>query len=142
MSPVNTNGLTQTQSLLAMAARIASTFVQTNPTSPKELPELVRSIHQSLLALAEERPLLHASTQGPAVPVKRSVRPDYIICLEDGRKLKMLRRYLKSRYNMSPEEYRTKWGLTADYPMVAPSYAAQRSDFAKKIGLGRGRRKA
>ena len=77
------------------------------------------------------------TTQKPAIPIKRSVTPEYIICLEDGKKLKMLKRYLRSNYSLTPEEYRTKWGLPADYPMVAPNYAAQRSEFAKKIGLGR-----
>src|SRR5438270_13748970 len=77
------------------------------------------------------------TAQKPPIPVKRSVTPDYIVCLEDGKKLKMLKRYLRSNYSLSPEEYRAKWGLPADYPMVAPNYAAQRSEFAKKIGLGR-----
>jgi predicted transcriptional regulator len=78
-----------------------------------------------------------ATTQKPAVAVKKSITPEYIICLEDGKKLKMLKRYLRSNYNLTPEEYRAKWGLPADYPMVAPNYAAQRSEFAKKIGLGK-----
>jgi predicted transcriptional regulator len=77
------------------------------------------------------------TAQRPAIPIKRSITPDYIVCLEDGKKLKMLKRYLRSNFSMTPEEYRAKWGLPADYPMVAPNYAAQRSEFAKKIGLGR-----
>jgi predicted transcriptional regulator len=77
------------------------------------------------------------TNQKPAVPVKKSIHPEYIVCLEDGKKLKMLKRYLRSRYGLSPDDYRAKWGLPADYPMVAPNYAAQRSEFAKKIGLGR-----
>ena len=82
-----------------------------------------------------------SATRAPAVPVKKSVTPDHIVCLEDGKKLKMLKRYLRSRYDMSPEDYRRRWGLPPDYPMVAPAYAARRSDFAKKIGLGRGVRR-
>jgi predicted transcriptional regulator len=98
---------------------------------------MIKTVHGTLGGLAAATPGEAATSQKPVVPVKRSVTPDYIICLEDGKKLKMLKRYLRSNYNMTPEEYRAKWGLPADYPMVAPNYAAQRSEFAKKIGLGR-----
>ena len=110
--------------------------------APDAVPEIIRTVHRTLEQLTqgasapppEERPK-------PAVPVSRSVQHDFIVCLEDGKKLKMLKRYLRSRYNMSPDEYRRRWGLPPDYPMVAPAYAARRSDFAKKIGLGRGVRR-
>ncbi len=100
---------------------------------PGELPHLIRTVHEAL-----ERPDQAASSPPePAVPIKKSVKPDYVICLEDGRKLKMLKRHLRTSYNMTPDEYRRKWGLSSDYPMVAPKYAARRSELAKKIGLGR-----
>ena len=105
------------------------------------ISDVVQRVHTALNDLSRPAPAPAASKQRPAVPVSRSVQPDYIVCLEDGAKLKMLKRYLRSRYDLSPEEYRRKWGLPADYPMVAPNYAARRSDFAKKIGLGRGVRR-
>jgi predicted transcriptional regulator len=122
--------------ILKLASEIVAAYVSNNPISASDVPEMIRTVHGTLGSLAGA-PLkdLHTS-QKPAVPVKRSITPDYIICLEDGKRLKMLKRYLRSTYRMSPEEYRTKWGLPADYPMVAPNYAAQRSEFAKKIGLG------
>jgi predicted transcriptional regulator len=98
---------------------------------------MIKSIHATLGSLAGSAGAEIVTTQKPAIAVKKSVTPEYIVCLEDGKKLKMLKRYLRSRYGISPEEYRSKWGLPADYPMVAPNYAAQRSEFAKKIGLGR-----
>ncbi len=97
---------------------------------------MIKSIHATLGGLASGVPGEVATTQKPAVNMKKSITPEYVICLEDGKKLKMLKRYLRTRYGLSPEEYRAKWGLPADYPMVAPNYAAQRSEFAKKIGLG------
>ena len=97
---------------------------------------MIKSVHATLGALNGMQPS-ETLTQKPAVPIKKSVTDAYVICLEDGKKLKMLKRYLRSNYNLTPEEYRAKWGLPADYPMVAPDYAAQRSEFAKKIGLGR-----
>jgi predicted transcriptional regulator len=103
---------------------------------------LIRTVHQSLGGLSGQR--LEApptERQRPAVPVNRSVHEDFIVCLEDGKKLKMLKRYLRAKFDMSPEEYRRKWGLSPEYPMVAPAYAARRSDFAKQIGLGRGVRR-
>jgi predicted transcriptional regulator len=115
--------------LLKLASDIVAAYVSNNSVSMVDLPTMIKSVHATLGGLA--------TSQKPAVAVRRSVMPEYIVCLEDGKKLKMLKRYLRSRYGLSPEEYRSKWGLPADYPMVAPHYAAQRSEFAKKIGLGR-----
>jgi predicted transcriptional regulator len=130
------------QDVLRLSAEIVAAYVSRNSVQTGAINELVRSVHGALAGLSHPTPQQHsAQKQKPAVPVSRSVQPDFIVCLEDGAKLKMLKRYLRSRYDMSPEEYRRKWGLPADYPMVAPNYAARRSDFAKKIGLGRGVRR-
>jgi predicted transcriptional regulator len=125
--------------LLGLSSEIVAAFVAQNTLPAKDLPDLIRSIHTTLSGLGAPAPPALAAERGkPAVPISRSVQPDYLICLEDGKQLKMLKRYLRSRYNLTPEEYRRRWGLPADYPMVAPGYAARRSDFAKQIGLGRG----
>ncbi len=120
--------------LLNLTTEIVAAHVRNNSVSQSELPELIRTVHSALSEVstgqAEGRPT-------PAVSVRRSVTPEYIVCLEDGKKLKMLKRHLKTAYNMTPESYRERWGLPADYPMVAPNYARQRSALAKKIGLGR-----
>jgi len=121
---------------LAMVAKVVAAYVSNNPVPVTELPGLVRSVHGTFSGLVGSSPGDVVTTQKPAVPVKKSVTAEHIVCLEDGKKLKMLKRYLRSRYQLSPEDYRAKWGLPADYPMVAPNYAAQRSAFAKKIGLG------
>ncbi len=97
------------------------------------MADLITSVHESLINLGEKQ----SETQKPAVPIKQSVKPDYIVCLEDGKKLKMLKRHLRVSYSLSPDEYRKKWGLKDDYPMVAPKYAAERSELARKIGLGK-----
>ena len=123
--------------LIKFASEIVAAYVSNNPTPISELPGMIRSIHATLGGLTGGGTTEIATAQKPAVTVKKSVTPEYIVCLEDGKKLKMLKRYLRSRYGLSPEEYKSKWGLPADYPMVAPNYAAQRSEFAKKIGLGR-----
>ena len=123
--------------ILKLTAEIVAAYVSNNSMSASELPSIIKSVHSTLGGLGGAFQNEVQTSQKPAVPVKRSVNPDYIVCLEDGKKLKMLKRYLRSNYNMTPEEYRAKWGLPADYPMVAPNYAAQRSEFAKKIGLGR-----
>jgi predicted transcriptional regulator len=123
--------------LLKLASEIVAAYVSNNPVPVAELPGMIRSVHATLGGLVARPHNESVNAQKPAIPVKRSVTPEYIICLEDGKKLKMLKRYLRSRYNLSPEDYRAKWSLPADYPMVAPHYAAQRSEFAKKIGLGR-----
>src|ERR1700753_2338005 len=123
--------------LLKLASDIVAAYVSNNTVSVGDLPAMIKSVHTTLGGLAGSVAAEAQTSQKPAVTVKKSITPEYIICLEDGKKLKMLKRYLRSRYSLSPEEYRAKWGLPADYPMVAPNYAAQRSEFAKKIGLGR-----
>jgi predicted transcriptional regulator len=123
--------------LLRLASDIVAAYVSNNPIPVAELPGMIKSVHATLGGLTGSAPADVGSAQKPAINVKKSVTPEYIVCLEDGKKLKMLKRYLRSRYNLTPDEYRAKWGLPADYPMVAPNYAAQRSEFAKKIGLGR-----
>jgi predicted transcriptional regulator len=123
--------------LLKLASDIVSAYVSNNPVPVGELPNMIKSVHATLGGLAGAAPGEPVTGQKPAIPVKKSITPEFIICLEDGKKLKMLKRYLRSRYNLSPDDYRTKWGLGPDYPMVAPNYAAKRSEFAKKIGLGR-----
>ncbi len=131
------------ESVLRLTADIVAAYVSENTVPPGQIPDLVRSVHGAMLGLgqADAAPAKPAEKQRPAVPISRSVQQDHIVCLEDGKQLKMLKRYLRSRYNLSPEEYRRKWGLAADYPMVAPAYAQRRSDFAKQIGLGKGVRR-
>ena len=119
-------------SSLELVSKIVSAYVSKNSLPPGELPQLIRTVHEAL-----KSPDQAAAKPEPAVSIKQSVKPEYIVCLDDGKKLKMLKRHLRSAYNMSPDEYRQKWGLPADYPMVAPKYAALRSELAKKIGLGR-----
>jgi predicted transcriptional regulator len=126
---------------LRMTTDIVASFVTNNKLSPEELPELIRSVHRTLAGLSHGDNDRAAERPKPATPISKSVHNDYIVCLEDGKKLKMLKRYLRSTYNMSPDEYRKRWGLPADYPMVAPAYAARRSEFAKRIGLGKGVRR-
>jgi predicted transcriptional regulator len=135
-------GSAQETDILVYVADIVAAFVSQNSIPPEQIPDVVRSVHQTLTGLqCGAGPAAAAEKQKPAVPIGRSVQNDYIVCLEDGAKLKMLKRYLRSRYNLSPEEYRRKWGLAPDYPMVAPAYAARRSEFAKQIGLGKGVRR-
>ena len=122
--------------ILDLTAQIVSAHLSHNRLETDALPSLIKSVYRSLSTVGDVQPVA-APALSPAVPVKRSVFPDYIVCLEDGKKLKMLKRHLKSSYGMTPDEYRTKWGLPKDYPMVAPSYAAKRSTLAKMIGLGR-----
>ena len=129
------------QDILRLSAEIVAAYVSRNQVQPSAITEVVRSVHDAISGLSRPTAAVTPQRQKPAVPVARSVQPDFIVCLEDGAKLKMLKRYLRSRYDLSPEEYRRRWGLSADYPMVAPNYAARRSDFAKKIGLGRGVRR-
>ena len=123
-------------SMVKLAADIASAYVSFNTVASSELPVLLRTIHGSLDSLNHGESQATEDLQ-PAVSVRRSIQNDYPICLEDGKKLKMLKRYLRTRYGLSPDEYRKKWGLPPEYPMVAPNYSSQRSAFAKKIGLGR-----
>jgi predicted transcriptional regulator len=123
------------EELFEWVVRIVAAQVSRNAMPAAELPALIRVVHDALAGLGNSAP--PDGEPKPAVPIKRSVTPDYIICLEDGRRLKMLKRHLKTAYGMTPEEYRARWGLPADYPMVAPKYASQRSSLAKRIGLGR-----
>ena len=129
--------VTTRNEVLALASTIIAAYVSKNPVPVAELPAVMKNVHGTLSTLAGAGINEPSTNQKPAVTVKKSVTPDYIVCLEDGKKLKMLKRYLRSRYKLSPEEYRAKWGLPVDYPMVAPNYSAKRSAFAKQIGLGR-----
>ena len=128
--------------LLRMTAQIVSSYVSHNDIPGSQIPDVIRSTYTTLSAQNSSDGAAARETKKPAVSIRRSITPDYIVCLEDGKKLKMLKRHLRTTYSLTPEEYRAKWGLPADYPMVAPKYAAQRSAFAKKIGLGRKRTKA
>lgn len=129
------------EELLRLGASIVAAYVSRNPVPLDQVPEIIRTVHQTLEGLGRATAPAPEERPKPAVPISRSVQHDYIVCLEDGKRLKMLKRYLRSRYDLSPEEYRRRWGLPPDYPMVAPAYAERRSDFAKKIGLGRGVRR-
>ena len=129
------------EELMRLGADIVAAYVSRNPVTAEAVPEIIRSVYSALEGLSKGPAASAEEKPKPAVPISRSIQHDFIVCLEDGKKLKMLKRYLRSRYDMSPEDYRRRWGLPADYPMVAPAYAARRSDFAKKIGLGRGVRR-
>jgi predicted transcriptional regulator len=124
------------ETLITLTSDIVAAHVSNNDVAVADVPGLITSVYDALANLGKE-PVVEEAKPQPAVPIRSSVKPDYIVCLEDGKKLKMLKRYLRTNYNMSPEEYRARWGLPADYPMVAPNYAAKRRDLAKKIGLGR-----
>ena len=121
--------------LLELTSEIVSAHASNNTVAANDLPQIIKDVFATLQNLGNEAQ--PEARPQPAVPVKKSVTPDYIVCLEDGKKLKMLKRHLRAAYDLSPEEYRAKWNLPADYPMVAPNYAKQRSNFAKQIGLGR-----
>ena len=125
----------QPNDLLALTTEIVAAHVSNNTVAVNDLPTLINQIYNSLANIGTS-PIAPAARPQPAVSVKKSVQPDYITCLEDGKKLKMLKRHLKTAYNMTPEAYRERWGLPSDYPMVAPNYARQRSRLAKEIGLG------
>ena len=126
------------EELLRMTADVVAAYVSNNTLPTTQLAEVINAVYGSLKSLEGQSAEPPPEPLKPAVPVRKSVTPDFLVCLEDGKKLKMLKRHLRSTYNMTPDEYRTKWSLPADYPMVAPNYAEQRSEFAKKIGLGRG----
>ena len=125
----------QADDLLALTTEIVAAHVSNNTVGVGDLPQLINQVYNSLANIGQAAVAPVARPQ-PAVSIKRSVQPDYIVCLEDGKKLKMLKRHLKTAYNMTPEAYRERWGLSSDYPMVAPNYAKQRSQLAKEIGLG------
>ena len=129
-------------SALRLSADIVAAYLTNNPAAINDIPELIRSVHNALNNLGSPEPEPEAEKRKPAVPISRSVQHDYIVCLEDGKQLKMLKRYLRARYDMSPDDYRRKWNLPADYPMVAPAYAERRSQFARDIGLGKGVRRS
>jgi predicted transcriptional regulator len=126
------------EELLRMTTDVVAAYVSNNVLPTPQLAEVIGAVYASLKALDGRGVEAKSEPLRPAVPVRKSITPDYLVCLEDGKKLKMLKRHLRSTYNLTPDEYRHKWGLPADYPMVAPNYAEQRSAFAKKIGLGRG----
>ena len=131
------DGDSKRQELLALTTEIVGSFVGNNTVATSDLPALIASVFQALGALGQAPTEKPAEAPTPAVPIKKSVQQDFIICLEVGKKLKMLKRYLASRYDMTPADYRRRWGLAEDYPMVAPAYAATRSALARQIGLGR-----
>ncbi len=128
------------ETLITLTADIVAAHVSNNSVAVSDLPILIANVHNALTGLGGPAPV-EAIKQEPAVSVRSSIKPDFIVCLEDGKKLKMLKRHLMTHYQMTPEQYRAKWNLPADYPMVAPNYAEQRRTLAKKIGLGTKRRK-
>ncbi len=128
--------------IIEMTAEIVAAYVENNTISTGDLPALIQSVHRALSSVSSGADAVEAAPKEPAVPVRRSITADFLICLEDGRKFKSLKRHLRTKYNLSPEDYRAKWGLAKDYPMVAPNYAKARSDLAKQMGLGQGGRQA
>ena len=126
--------------VIEMTADIVAAYVGANSVSAADLPSLIQSVHRALSGVATGADVAEAAPKEPAVPIKKSITPDYLVCLEDGRKFKSLKRHLRTKYNMSPEDYRAKWSLAKDYPMVAPNYAKARSELAKQMGLGQGGR--
>ena len=125
---------------IELTSLIVAAYLSKNTIPPADIPALIRTVHQSLKTLGQPQEGLvdvNSEPLRPAVPIKKSVMPDHIVCLEDGKKLKMLKRHLSTSYGMTPDDYRAKWGLPSDYPMVAPNYAKQRSELAHKIGLGK-----
>ena len=131
-----------TETIITLTADIVAAHVSNNSVAVSDLPTLITNVHSALAGLGGGSPVPEVRAE-PAVSIRASVKPDYIVCLDDGKKLKMLKRHLMTHYGMTPDEYRAKWGLPADYPMVAPNYAEQRRKLAVKIGLGRkpGKRK-
>lgn len=123
--------------LQALTAKVVAAYVGNNSVTVADLPAVINNVQAAFRSLGEEKPAAARVEQTPAVPIKKSVTPEYIVCLEDGKKLKMLKRHLKTVYDMTPDEYRAKWNLPPEYPMVAPNYAKARSEMATKLGLGR-----
>ena len=126
---------------IGLTAEIVSAYVSNNTVTSADIPALINQVHSALLRVSSGEAPASSEPSKPAVPVKKSINPDYIVCLEDGKKFKSLKRHLRTHYNLSPEEYREKWNLPHDYPMVAPNYAAARSQLAKQMGLGTRREK-
>ncbi|MEP9351618.1 MucR family transcriptional regulator [Xanthobacter sp. KR7-225] len=135
------NDITETTSFIELAADIVSAYVSNNSVAAADLPGLINEVYGALQRVSTGEAEPEPEPLKPAVPVKKSVMPDFIVCLEDGKKFKSLKRHLRTQYDMTPEQYREKWGLPLDYPMVAPSYAAARSELAKQMGLGQQRRR-
>jgi predicted transcriptional regulator len=129
------------KNFIDLTANIVSAYVSNNPTPASDIPALIGQIHAALMRVSTGRAEPPLEPAKPAVPVKKSMTADYLICLEDGKRFKSLKRHLRTQYSMTPEQYRDKWGLPADYPMVAPNYAVARSQLAKKMGLGQQRRR-
>jgi predicted transcriptional regulator len=129
------------QNYIELTADIVSAYVSNNSVSAGDIPGLINQVHSALMRVSGGQAEAPAEPVKPAVPVKKSITPEYIVCLEDGKKFKSLKRHLRTQYNMTPEQYREKWGLAPDYPMVAPNYAAARSQLAKQMGLGQQRRR-
>ena len=132
---------THPKGLVDLTASIVSAYVSNNATTAAEIPGLISQIHAALLRVSNAGSETALEAAKPAVSVKKSMTPDYLVCLEDGKRFKSLKRHLRTQYNMTPEQYREKWGLPSDYPMVAPNYAVARSQLAKKMGLGQQRRR-
>jgi predicted transcriptional regulator len=126
---------------IELTADIVSAYVSNNSVSTSDIPGLINQVHSALIRVSNGQAELQAEPLKPAISVKKSITPEYIVCLEDGKKFKSLKRHLRTQYNMTPEQYREKWDLPADYPMVAPNYAAARSQLAKQMGLGQQRRR-
>lgn len=122
--------------VMALVAEVVASYVANNEVPVSEVPDVIQQVYRSLCNVNSGCSFLLHDRPDPAVPIEESIQPDYIVCLEDGRHLKMLKRHLKTSYNMTPDQYRERWGLSADYPMVAPNYAKRRSNLAKNIGLG------
>jgi predicted transcriptional regulator len=129
------------ETMITLTADIVAAHVSNNSVAVNDLPTLISNVHGALVGLTGPAPVVPEPKQEPAVSIRASIKPDYVVCLEDGKKLKMLKRHLMTHYNMTPDQYRAKWGLPNDYPMVAPNYAEQRRTLAKSIGLGTKRRK-
>ncbi|MGH6776807.1 MAG: MucR family transcriptional regulator [Bradyrhizobium sp.] len=130
------------KSFIDLTATIVSAYLSNNPTPASEIPNLISQVHAALLRVSNGRgEAAPPEAAKPAVPVKKSVNADYLVCLEDGKRFKSLKRHLRTQYSMTPEQYRDKWGLPPDYPMVAPNYAVARSQLAKKMGLGQQQRR-
>jgi predicted transcriptional regulator len=129
------------KSFIDLTANIVSAYLSNNPTPAAEIPNLISQIHSALMRVSSGRSEMPSEPPKPAISLKKSINPDYLVCLEDGKRFKSLKRHLRTQYNMTPEQYRDKWGLPPDYPMVAPNYAVARSQLAKKMGLGQQRPK-
>ncbi|MBR0798447.1 MucR family transcriptional regulator [Bradyrhizobium jicamae] len=129
------------KSPVELTANIVSAYLSNNPTPASDIPNLISQVHAALMRVSSGRTEAPLEPAKPAVSAKKSITPEYLVCLEDGKRFKSLKRHLRTQYNMTPEQYRDKWGLPADYPMVAPNYAVARSQLAKKMGLGQQARK-